>query len=65
MGAHDWLAGIANHGNSTLSRGWLAGCQWRPLDILGTQLPLLQLNADVNGVNLSKILCQRDMKLAQ
>jgi len=39
MGAHGWLAGFASHRNETQSRGWLAGFQWKPLDIRGTQPP--------------------------
>ena len=35
MGAHayGWVAGIAGHGSITQSRDWLAGLQWKPLDI--------------------------------
>ena len=49
VGAHDWVAGIAAVG-AILSRGtsWLAGLQWKPLDI-SQVLNLHLVNAVVNG----------------
>lgn len=41
MGTHGWVAGIASHGSGTLPRSWLA-TSGGPVDIPGTQPPLLQ-----------------------
>ena len=39
VGAHGGIVEIAGHGNISLPKDWLAGLQWKPLDI--SQVPNL------------------------